>query len=86
MRTALSHIEIAIRRARGGENFNIGLVMGRDGTLDPVADWQAAPVSDDAAQILSDYAAATGPRAQADAVMQLPAGRLIRELLTALGA
>ena len=85
-RAALTRIEIALNRARAGEDFYLGLAMGRDGALTPVAEWQESPVSDEAAQIIADYRAATGERSEPDAVLRLPAGRLIREILDALGA
>ena len=82
-REALTRIEIALERARAGEDFAIGLSMGRDGVAVPAAWWQPEPVSPDAAAILDAMAQ---DRPEPDAVFRLPAGRLIRKLLGALGA
>lgn len=82
-REAMTRIEIALERARAGEDFAIGLVMGRDGLAVPTAWWKAEPVTPDAAAILDAMA---HDHSEPDAVFRLPAGRLIRELLGTLGA
>ena len=79
-REALWVIEEAIERARAGEDFRVGLVMGRDGRATPKVWWQET-ASPDVAAILS-----ANPPANADAHFSLDAGRLIRELVAKLGA
>ena len=80
--TALSHIEEAIERATNGENFKVGLTLGRNGYVMPKAWFTSEPVDDDARAILATSDQPEYP----DAVLMLDAGRLIRDVLSALKA
>jgi len=74
-RVGLTHIEEAVERARAGEDFTVGLVLGNDGRVQPRA-WFAP---DEVFVLGSDI-----PATPSDAAFRLDAGRLIRAVLAVL--
>jgi len=80
----LSPIEEAIERTREGESFDMGFAMLSDGTFKPFANWNADQPNATVDAILG--ALETPPPPPVDAKFDVPASRLIAELMAELGA